>query len=253
MLRFDRDAAVAMYESGKSPHHVAKQFGVHHKVISREIRSRGIEPRNQIAYRRRYTVNEHFFDVIDTEEKAYWLGFITADGNVSKAQLRIALQRGDRLHLEKFAIAISSNAPIHDNVSKTPDGKPSLQSYIIVCSRPMVTSLYNCGIVENKSLVVQPFGIEHFLSLHYWRGLVDGDGWIAKHKNGKVTLGLCGSEKICKGFRLYASSLGLNANLRLRKNTWSSEITTTKESLIMYKHLYTDANINLDRKREMFQ
>jgi hypothetical protein len=48
--------------------------------------------------------NRHIFDVIDTPEKAYWLGFIIADGylNDNKNMLRIKLGNKDKCHLEKF-------------------------------------------------------------------------------------------------------------------------------------------------------
>ena len=29
---------------------------------------------------RKYSFNEHYFDNIDCQEKAYWLGFFAADG-----------------------------------------------------------------------------------------------------------------------------------------------------------------------------
>ena len=32
----------------------------------------------------KYKCNDNFFKNIDTEEKAYWLGVLYADGNVSK-------------------------------------------------------------------------------------------------------------------------------------------------------------------------
>ena len=48
--------------------------------------------------------NRHIFDNIDNEEKAYWLGFIVADGylNLDKHMLRIKLGHKDKQHLIKF-------------------------------------------------------------------------------------------------------------------------------------------------------
>lgn len=48
--------------------------------------------------------NRHIFDNIDNEEKAYWLGFILADGylNLDKHMLRIKLGNKDKQHLIKF-------------------------------------------------------------------------------------------------------------------------------------------------------
>ena len=46
--------------------------------------------------------NRHIFDNIDNEEKAYWLGFIVADGylNLDKHMLRIKLGNKDKQHLK---------------------------------------------------------------------------------------------------------------------------------------------------------
>ena len=54
----------------------------------------------------RYSLNERYFEKIDNNNKAYWLGFIAADGCVSNKKggryLYIELSRKDRDHLEKF-------------------------------------------------------------------------------------------------------------------------------------------------------
>lgn len=52
--------------------------------------------------------NEHIFDNIDTEEKAYWLGFIFADGYISslnakyKNVFELSLSIKDLNHIKKF-------------------------------------------------------------------------------------------------------------------------------------------------------
>jgi hypothetical protein len=68
-------------------------------------------------YNKKYNFNENYFEKIDTEEKAYWLGFITADGSINLGygkqkfyQLHINLKGGDYSHLEKFQKAIERNA-----------------------------------------------------------------------------------------------------------------------------------------------
>ena len=53
-----------------------------------------------------YSYDESYFKNIDTEEKAYWLGFLYADGYVRKRQrnseMRLKLGIKDLDHLEKF-------------------------------------------------------------------------------------------------------------------------------------------------------
>ena len=64
--------------------------------------------------KRIYKVNEDFFKCINTEEKAYILGFICADGHVEKDRLNITVSIKDRDILEKIRYAIHSNHPIKE-------------------------------------------------------------------------------------------------------------------------------------------
>jgi hypothetical protein len=60
---------------------------------------------------RKYTLDEHYFEAIDTEEKAYWLGFIATDGWITKTGLGIGLNVKDRSHLELFSRCVKSDKP----------------------------------------------------------------------------------------------------------------------------------------------
>ena len=75
--------------------------------------------RNDQEKNRKYDVDTNYFDIIDTEEKAYWLGFIYADGfvthgtNTDVLRFGISITEGDTNHLEKLKMAINAEAPIH--------------------------------------------------------------------------------------------------------------------------------------------
>lgn len=47
------------------------------------LRRWGVKTRNLSDSHRQYNIDENYFDTINTEEKAYWLGFIYADGFIT--------------------------------------------------------------------------------------------------------------------------------------------------------------------------
>jgi hypothetical protein len=88
-------------ESERSLTQLHKKYGIKRQTIAKHLKQRGFEV---INYQNRLRCNEHIFDCIDTEEKAYWLGFLYADGNISSNghRLEIALSIKDLEHLSKF-------------------------------------------------------------------------------------------------------------------------------------------------------
>lgn len=70
---------------------------------------------------KKYQVNENYFEKIDSEEKAYWLGFLYADGNVRMHKnksgiLKLKLKQSDKKHIEKFSKCLNSNYPIKSGI-----------------------------------------------------------------------------------------------------------------------------------------
>jgi len=62
----------------------------------------------------KYKINDSVFSVIDNNEKAYWIGFLAADGYVDYKTNRIGLKLklGDIKHLEKFKTFLNFSGPI---------------------------------------------------------------------------------------------------------------------------------------------
>ena len=154
--------------------------------------------------KRRIALDEHFFDEIDTPEKAYWLGFLATDGNVYGNEVRIRLAEADSAHLDQFAAALGSQ---HRVVHAVNNFGRSCATFRVKCKH-MVERLALHGVGPQKSFTVRPWeGPAHLLP-HYWRGAVDGDGWIcgASSKNGAYAVGFCGNEHMVQGFIAFVVS-----------------------------------------------
>lgn len=135
-----------------------------------------------------YIVNEKYFDKIDDEHKAYWLGFLYADGsiveqrnnsnNIKSLTLSLELKTGDKLHIEKFNKDLQSDYLITDRLTND----NHLSSKVSISNTKLCRSLINKGCVPRKSLILT-FPNEDILPKnlinHFIRGYFDGDGSIA--------------------------------------------------------------------------
>ena len=65
-------------------------------------------------FKRKSYINLNYFEEINTPEKAYWLGFLAADGYIVGNELNIQLEKKDKEHLRKFSNAINGNLTIRD-------------------------------------------------------------------------------------------------------------------------------------------
>lgn len=134
---------------------------------------------------KKYSYNENYFKNIDTEEKAYWLGFIAADGSIGKTcGLEISLSYKDIDHLYKFANNIGAEI---DMVS-TRMVKQYKVCRIFINNKKIINDLSKYGIIQNKGYNLDfPDFLNDDMLKYYLRGYFDGDGSIStngKNRNG---------------------------------------------------------------------
>lgn len=139
----------------------------------------------------------NIFETIDTEEKAYWLGFLYADGSVGSTDNRIelGLAEKDLSQAEKFKEFIG----IPNKISY----RPSTKSYrYCFKSIPCKQDLIKQGCVPKKSLILK-FPTEEqvpkYLIRHFIRGYFDGDGWFT-NTDSCFQVGLIGTQDFIEGF-----------------------------------------------------
>jgi hypothetical protein len=189
----------------------------------------------------RYEVDENFFLTIDSEEKAYWLGFLIADGNVYNTMLRIELAIKDINHLHKFAASLNSS----HRVVVTKNGTAAL---IRITNRKLIKDLVKYGMVPNKTKIAYPPQLPSHLMVHFWRGIIDGDGSVGIW-SGDPSLYLCGTKAICDGFKNFCKSFtDSKASVRkIGEDFYSYTLTGRKATPIM-NVLYGDSKVYLERK-----
>jgi hypothetical protein len=172
----DIDVVCRRYREGETGPSLAGEFGVIPATIYYHLKKKGIPSRGIEGAWRRYTCDHSFFSQIDTEEKAYWLGFIAADGcNTRDGRLLFNLATADREHLERFRRAVGSDAPIQD-FSDRP------HSVLCVSSRRLSQDLLRQGIPHAKTFCLQWPSLAVPLYVPFLRGYVDGDGCFGVRK-----------------------------------------------------------------------
>lgn len=151
---------------------VSIKEGVTHKVIDRIFKMCGYKAKNSRGGEK-FTLNKDYFKSIDSEEKAYWLGYLWADGCTSKYSIIMELQISDKDHLELFLKEIYGE---HHPVLKEKDGCVIAN----ISSMEMVDDLKSLGYEIKDKRINLPI-INNDLYRHFIRGYYDGDGDFHKH------------------------------------------------------------------------
>lgn len=230
-----------------------------------------IEPKVDNLYKSKYgkyEVNQHYFDVIDNEFKAYWLGFLYADGcnkismknNKHIYEISISLNENDDGHLQKFLNSIQSSTVIKHRVSKNKyrgEYKEFNCCSVLVCNQQLSLSLQEKGCVPNKSLVLK-FPTENIvpndLMRHFIRGYFDGDGHVHINKdNHSINCGFVGTEDFLNGLIAFIKdNTKINTNHAItkdkRSNCYQVHWGSLSDCQQLFKFLYKDSNIYLERK-----
>lgn len=227
----------------------------------------GVELRTPSESKQKYKINQDYFKYIDTPEKAYWLGFIYADGCIIKNKesytnsLSIGLAKKDAPHLQKFLNAISSPRPIYyyqNNAS------------IIIKNINIVNDLTLKGLTPKKSLTIQfpsEEAVPNKLIRYFILGYFDGDGTISYNKSNKAwSFGIISTIDFVNMCAKILQNIGVtHTKISLEKRSGNGKIGSlvyggtassnrrTDNFIKIYNFLYSEKfKIFLNRKKKIF-
>lgn len=241
------------YASGLTIKKLALHYCVSQATIQRTL------VRNDFPRRiRKYDIDETVFNNI-TEESAYWVGFLMADGCINRhpyggnPTVNITLKGSDDGHLNKFKLFLKTDKPLYYSKNG--------QVHIQISSSEICERLISFGVTERKTYNNAEV-VELENNRHFWRGLFDGDGCISEMKEEgdkrywKITL--TGSENMIEQFISFIKNIypGVGGSTRTIPMASGSEHDNVMEwttggygnPMRVLKILYDDCSVYLDRK-----
>lgn len=238
---------ISEYKKGKTLSALGREFGVSYSTIRNLLKRKGIKTEGN---KHNFPRDEFYFSNIDSKEKAYWLGFLYADGCVHSNSNEISITLKDRDHLEKFRKAIKSNNKIGESIDKRFSSMPKIYHFSIR-DKQLKSDLIKWGCVPNKSLTLTKIpNIPRDFVSHFIRGYFDGDGslhWLNGTKNFRISF--VGTAPFLKDIQ---KELGLSLSLGQHKGNQSKyfQVAGRKQVPMILDYIYKDSdeNIRLTRK-----
>lgn len=203
---------------------------------------------------RKYKVNfnRNAFEKIETEEDAYVLGFILADGYLNEERnfLQIKLQKKDEDILEKINKYFKCSVPIKYGIHNITKNE---LCYITLNSKTLINNLKQYNLFQNKSCKEIPYyDINDDLIKHYIRGIIDGDGYVCINE---TRIGVCGSKEVLTFIHNHLiNNFDLKFGKKYRGVYYDERYNiyrlyyTGENALKVMEYLYKDSFIYLNRK-----
>jgi hypothetical protein len=250
---------VNAYLKGKSGPKIAAELNTTPTTVYAHLRKTGRSIRTLSDYNREEDCNHNFFDVIDRPEKAYWLGLLLADGCVSKSNeviLSLHVRDIDTVRAFKSALGSGSKVTIREQRDKRiRDSKrfKSTCAAVRIRSRRLCVALAKYGILPGKTRSPRMVsGIPPKFERDFWRGAVDGDGWVvfSTRPNGshQFIVGFTGGMPVVKAFQRFCRK-HCPTRAQIRPNhSVHRFVVTDWFAFDIANLLYWKASISLQRK-----
>ncbi len=240
---------------------MSEQLSISERAVARVLKEDGINTR----LKNRYTLNPDYFETIDTEEKAYWLGFIYADGYVGDEKTNnivISLTESDKEHLESFAKCIDYTGIVRIGGKGGFEGSKN-RCTINFSNKKMASDLRKLGLYPGKSTTMSSIpDIQEELLRHFIRGYFDGDGSVytarstSYHKGKmyeyqKATVTMIGTKSFIKSIAEKRNYLHRIRPSKTKEMVYL-EYYGVNDMKTISDDFYNDATIYLKRKDDKF-
>lgn len=208
--------------------------------------------------RRKFPINENFFEIIDTEEKSYMLGFLYADGcnHEQHHKIEVSLAKQDEDILIKFSkLLLDGNINV-----KEYDDRVGL--YLI--NRKISDDLKKLGCTARKTFILKFPDLPKHLLHHFVRGYFDGDGMLTiivrNDKPSKpqiASFSIVSTKEMLEEIGKFIADMGIHFEINKRfpeknNNNFTLRVSGNQQIKKVCDFLYKDATIYLDRKHEAY-
>ncbi|MEK6880899.1 MAG: helix-turn-helix domain-containing protein [Nanoarchaeota archaeon] len=181
-----RPRIIELFNLGKSRKEIAQILNIQKSYVYIILKDAGYKI--GLKSRTKHDVNQNFFEKINCEANAYFLGLLYADGYVSNRtsnyRMTISLKYPDEHILEQFISSIQYKGILKKYINNCGNEMVSLQIY----SQKIVKDLINLGCFQCKSAIIRFPKVEQVpvpLIHHFVRGFFDGDGTIWHSKTAR--------------------------------------------------------------------
>jgi len=251
---------IAKYQAGASSHKLGREYYVRPKQILDLLVQNGIQRRKDGEGNRKWAVDESFFDVLDTEEKAYWLGFLFADGSIHQGGttrrgkdpwcLLINLAAKDREILERLKLSLKSTYPV-TVIAKSKHPTVTLR----VASAKLCASLVKHGCVPRKTQeeLHIPEALPRDLIPHFIRGYFDGDGYVGIDRGHLAVCFVAHTSTLLREFQQIMAEKGLRFCLCQSSDGAFRLNCLGRSSRLFGCWIYEGATVYLARKQAIFE
>ena len=245
-------------ERGKSINQIAKEYNLSWSKVKQILVYNNIpiiRKRNQFQNTEN-TVDENIFSIIDTKDKAYWLGFLYADGTIrtNRNEISLELQEKDFSSVQAFHKFCNNSNIIRKHVVYR--NNKQYTSYCSSFSSAKVKQdLFRLGCTSQKSLsLVFPNSVQVsdvFLA-DFIRGYIDGDGYIQyDNQKHRYRIMILGTKEFLQGL-LYRTEWN-NGSIYQVGNIYRLEPGNKTQIFSQLQFLYQNSTQHLLRKCKIYQ
>ena len=239
------------FDNGMSTEEIAKICGTSRGNIWEHLKKMKCTLRTSPEAHKIYTLNDKFFEEMNSPIHYYWFGFLMADGynNEKKRVVALRLSGVDTSHILKFQESISTNAPVKEFISNS-----RLFGMLDICSKKLSEDLAKLGCVQAKTKILTFPTVPDIYQKDFIRGYFDGDGSICQSKTASC-MDIAGTKEFlldCQKILMRECALNLT-----KLNPVSSIFTLRYGGNIqlkrIYDYFYYPGCIKLDRKYDKFR
>lgn len=253
-----KQKAIDLYNEHHNINKVCRLMNISGTTVHNILIDAGIHILNRSECKRTCTINETYFDNIDTHRKAYYLGLLYADGTVSSTsnRVQISLQERDKdiIYQLQHDLQCDYKISLIEYNKKNPNHQN--QYCLTITNTHIHDALVKHGVIPNKSLILEfPSDLDEEFYPSFILGYIDGDGTIVKSEK---RVRLISTESFCiRIAEIVNEKFNIHCTIsychhRTDKSTRSLQIAGGKQAKLFLDWIYSKCDIYLQRKYNIY-